>query len=736
MMDIPQDIFTKDDRLQLHQLRLLEWMDANSNKKDSPSDVGKAEQDKLGCEPIPEQWKLTRDISLYNWQQECVANWFKAGQRGTVKVVTGAGKTLLGLAIAELLQNRTEPQLRVAIVVPTVVLMHQWYDELLERGNLPARAIGRLGGGYKEDLEEDRRIIIAVLASARTQLAPLVSKSGHGARLLLIADECHRTGATLMSNIFETERAFSLGLSATPEREDDETDEDEGYNDSLLARELGPIIYDFTLAKALELGIIPPYTIRHYGLWLTQNERMKYDRLSRSITEAQSELRPLAPPGKTSGPGFFQWLRSNQGKDSDISGLAARLNSDMARRQELLRGAASRADAVEALLRAEFKCNPDGRAILFHESIADVMALYLRLQQAGFRAIAEHSRLPDSIREEGLDLFRKGIAQVIVSAKSLIEGFNVPAVDVGIIVASSGSIRQRIQSLGRVLRRHRGPRGEEKTSSMHILYARETVDDMIYAKADWEQATGVDQNIFYLWDLPDTPVEQPGPPRSPLSSDKEVDVSDLKPGDEYPGEYEGAEYSCDTMGNIHNEQGAYAKNPGDLPKRIMEVKGTAGRFRVTPTKRHVLVRIARLETWMTLYVTTLEESLDFSAPKKQASTPLEDIDTWVASAEPGMPYPFGSVPLKNMDLRFKAKRGGVICKPVSKGEVYARTTEHAHDPEKGRDTETLARAVLTLRNSGHNIAKLLINEQDHVLYREGGKLYFVSALKAGLEFSE
>ena len=736
MTDEQRAIFSEEQRLKLHQLRILEWMDTEQKKKVELTDSSQEEASDSGA-TVPKRWELTKSVSLYDWQKECIENWFKAGHRGTVKVVTGAGKTILGLAIAERIQNTVNKELRVAIVVPTVVLMHQWYDAILEHGNLPARAIARLGGGYKEDLKEDRRIIIAVLASARKQLATVVRSSRNGKRLLLIADECHRAGAALMSNIFETERAFSLGLSATPEREDDEAGPDStGYEDSLLAEQLGQIIYDFTLAQALALGIVPPFTIRHYGLQLTPSERSKYEQLSRSISDTQSELRPLAPLGKTSGPGFFQWLRSNQSRDSDASGLASRLISDISRRQALVQSIHARANAAEALLRAEFSCSPDGRAILFHESIAEVMALFLRLQQAGFRVIAEHSRLPDSVREEGLELFRKGIAQVIVSAKSLIEGFNVPAVDVGIIVASSGSIRQRIQSLGRVLRRHRGPSGEEKTSSMHILYAQDTVDEMIYAKTDWERATGVDQNIFYTWDVESSPVEQGNPPRSPLPSDEDVDATTLKPGDDYLGEYEGAEFSCDMKGNIQHESGIFAKNPGTLPETIISVKGSAGRFRITPSKRHVLVRVSRQDDWATLYVRTLEEPLDFSVEQPLKSIDTESVAEWIAGAQPGTRYPFEAIPISEDGLRFKAKRGGVICKRVSGGEVYARTGDRASDPGKGQDAAALISVLLAFRNVGVSVSQLLVNEKDHVLYREGGKLFFVYALKSGLEFPE
>src|SRR5205085_4971027 len=119
----------------------------------------------------------------------------------------------------------------------------------------------------------------------------------------------------------------------------------------------------------------------------------------------------------------------------------------------------------------------------------EIKDLFARLYQCHLPAIMEHSELARSVRETGLELFRKGIARIIVSARSLIEGFNVPAVDVGIIVASSRSVRQRIQSLGRMLRRHRGPNGEEKTSCIYVIYARDTVDDAIYGKLDWDKTT-------------------------------------------------------------------------------------------------------------------------------------------------------------------------------------------------------------------------------------------------------
>jgi superfamily II DNA or RNA helicase len=71
---------------------------------------------------------LIQGIDPYPWQKECIRRWFDNKYRGTVKVVTGGGKTLLALAAIQQLQNTVQPDLYVVIVVPTIVLMHQWYD--------------------------------------------------------------------------------------------------------------------------------------------------------------------------------------------------------------------------------------------------------------------------------------------------------------------------------------------------------------------------------------------------------------------------------------------------------------------------------------------------------------------------------------------------------------------------------------------------------------------------------
>jgi superfamily II DNA or RNA helicase len=723
--------FGPKESLKLHQLRLLEWMTTTGSKRFGDESLEIPSDEKKQAASLPDLWNLTKGVEPYEWQKKCVAKWFENNGRGTVKVVTGGGKTLLAMSIAELLHNQYDKDLHLAIVVPTIVLMHQWYEAILEHSNLPKEAIGRLGGGYDEDFGEDRRILIAVLASASRRLPRIIEKARAGAHLLLIADECHRTGAKEMSQVFKSERKWSLGLSATPEREGDE---DSGYDESFLGKEIGPIIYEFNLAEAVREGLVPKFTINHYGLPMAAPERTRYESLSRAITDAMSKLRGYRE--SRSDGDFFSWARSiairNKG---EVGALAIRFISDTSKRRELLNHLESRGQAVQRLIENELAVNKDARIILFHESIDEVMYLYIRLLDLGYAVIAEHSELPGSVRETGLELFRKGTAQVIVSARSLIEGFNVPAVDVGIIVASSGSVRQRIQSLGRVLRRHRGASGEEKTSCIHVLYARESSEEQIYAKVDWDATTGVDRNLYFLWDPEGEPSEQDGPPRSPKPTDDQVDSDSLEPGCVYPGQYEGIELSCDSQNNIRNASDQYAKDTRDLAEAILKIKGSAGKFKVTPRRSYVLVRVPGQDDWETRFVTQLNSPLQFGSDDQSADADA-DTTTWHESAETGAPYPFSDLPIVENDLRFKRKGGGVISKKVRGGELFARLTNRAEDPVKGADAARVIAAVQDLQNRGKRVSKLEVNEAGHVMFREAGRLFFVCALEKGLEFPE
>jgi superfamily II DNA or RNA helicase len=670
-------------------------------------------------EAFPARWQLTQGVDLREWQSACVDQWMTGNGKGVIKVVTGAGKTVLALALAERLQNEREPDLRVVVVVPTVVLMEQWRSVLIGKSNLPPSAIGCLGGGNTDNFDDKICILVAVLNSAATKLPQIGKSLQHP--LLLVVDECHRSGARQMSKIYETPRSYSLGLSATPERDelpdpgDDEESETwvvEEFDESVLGRELGPILFELDYRGAIERGILSPFLLKHYGLPLDPLERSQYEKLSREITELRKSLQARVSGRAMDGGALVGWARRVAGRgNSALAEQASRYVRATGQRKLLVYHAKARAAAVKELVGKSIA--EGSKVVLFHESIAEVMQLFAQLALAGHQVVVEHSQLPDSLRQESIRLFRDGNAQVLISARSLIEGFDVPSADVGIVVASSSSVRQRIQTLGRILRKK--PGHEDRTAVLHVLYMADTTDEMIYGKEDWEKFTGAERNQYFVWDPlaeDSQPLPKDAPPRRPKPREGQIDWTSLHSGDEYPGDYEGFEFAADSQGNIRTSNGEMVANPQNVPSLISGLRGNFGRFRVTPERRAILLPVG-------------DGRLVFGG---FLAEPFE--------AHTAMPPPAPGGELIDLEVRSKAD-GPRIMLRITGGELYARRTDTATDPIRGRDAEKLAGALTSLQRAKNiQIRRIKLSPDLEVFAEIAGQRELICRLNSGLEFKD
>lgn len=719
---------TAFEELELQQLRQARfWFEkAGTNRSER-----KTEEERVSAR-LPDQWELTRGIVLHDWQKSCIDAWFSNHNRGIIKVVTGAGKTILALGIAERLQREAVPHLRVAIVVPTIVLLDQWYDEIVVRSNLPHDSVGRLGGGYNDSFGERTRVLICVLNSASTKLANEVNQSEVGDSLLLIVDECHRAGAAEMQRVFRTKRAYSLGLSATPERDDEPPVDSDGeasrseetpslaFEETILGRELGPVMFEMNYAEAIERGVLPPFKIIHYGLSLQAKERERYDRMSREISDLRSELEGHGRRGLD----LIRWCRS---KAAAGNPKAARLVGLTSERKRLLYGMSERGAAVEKILKTAISQNPDCKAILFHESINEVMAIFSALRRAGYKVVAEHSEFPDVMRAESLRLFRAGVARIIVSARSLIEGFNVPSADLGIVVAASASVRQRVQTLGRLLRKGLGANGLEKQAVLYVLYAHETVDELIYEKADWAKFVGADRNDYFVWRNVDEsePISRSEPPRAPQADEDAVDAAALKAGDVYPANPDqGKVYSMDTQGTVRDEDGALIRPNAQLKTILSGYKKSFGKFRVTPKNRFVVKLEKGQEGWHGLYLGQLETFLEVSDDGEgDASSSV--------NYSPGDTYPLGRVKGKSFSVLQRDRR--LVAQKTSSRVRFVVPADELHDADKQKSLRLIQQHLADAYVKGHRISKITVTGEGHVVYVFDGVAYFVGSAPEGAE---
>lgn len=663
----------------------------------------------------------TRGFELVDWQRDAVDAWctgtIDGSFRGTIEVVTGGGKSLIALQCAAR-AARVDPDLKLAIVVPTQALARQWIRNLETHTSLTHADIGLVGAGGRGDLSSSRAVV-AVLNSAADKL-PEMARANQP--LMLIVDECHRAGAPKFSRVLSTDAQYRLGLSATPDRDDlDDNGEPLRYDEQLVGRSLGGVVFRFDLKQARMAGWLPDYVLHHHAVSLLPDERTRYDALSRQVDEAGDEMRGLG--------GEFSRGRQLSRRPDALGEAARRWVSLTSQRKDLLYNAQERHRVARAIVDGLFRLDrtSDPRVILFHERVDKAIELRDDLAErlTTINVGVEHSKLNEKSRGAALAAFASGEAPILVSVKSLIEGIDVPDADTGISVASSASVRQRVQALGRVLRRSVDASGAPKKAQMHLIYVGDTVDDLIYGKTDWSDLTGADANRYWSWPGGATaPTELEGPPRSPRPTEDDAwaAVRDQAPPIDWPGEFVGQEYSVGTDGVVHNAFKGLIANPQGVGAAVARIRArSGGRFRVTPTHRLVLVWDAARQDPGPVVVARLTEPFRV-ADEVGAETTVE-----VSQLSPGSAYP-GPTNRDAGSFRISQRGGGQIERTVKGGRDVADVVGDGREASNGR---AVLEAWATLDRPTQ---KFFVNNLGHAWYEAGGSRLFLANVPGGFSW--
>lgn len=408
---------------------------------------------------------------LFPWQAECLNIWFQNKGRGIVNVVTGAGKTVLALgAIARLehsISSGPTSDLKIKIIVPKVFLANQWAQILQDDLGVYREDIGIYSGVHKDP--PHRKYMIYVVNSARYSLARhLLLDYNQGSTILLIADECHHYSSPENSRIFDYvdkipmvfahSRYYALGLSATPETA--------SYQEKLILA-LGPEIFQYGFAKALNDNIISSFSIFNLKLKFARYEEEQYLDLSDQLTVALEKLFYLCPfLLGLNRKRFFATLEqlAQISEDPRVTGLARSVLILASTRKDIVYRAESRISCVQNILT---RIRQDSKVLIFNERIEVAEAIYEQLQHLFPGQVGRyHSKMDEGIRKNILRQYQDSEIRILVSCRSLDEGLNVPATDVGIIASSTSTNRQRIQRLGRVLRHS----GKNHPACLYYLY--------------------------------------------------------------------------------------------------------------------------------------------------------------------------------------------------------------------------------------------------------------------------
>jgi superfamily II DNA or RNA helicase len=127
---------------------------------------------------------------------------------GIISVPCGYGKTVLALYLAAQMGKKT------LVIVHKEFLMNQWKERIEQF--LPDVKVGKI---QRNVINRDGcEIVIGLLQSISMIEYPDETFAGFG---LVIYDECHHLGAEVFSRaLMKTNTPFTLGLSATPNRQD------------------------------------------------------------------------------------------------------------------------------------------------------------------------------------------------------------------------------------------------------------------------------------------------------------------------------------------------------------------------------------------------------------------------------------------------------------------------------------------------------------------------------------
>lgn len=361
------------------------------------------------------------------YQTESVEQWRQNERCGVIVLPTGAGKTHAATMAIEMCGRQT------LVVVPTLDLMNQWYDLLVSTFNAE---IGLIGGGFFEV----GAITVTTYASAFRHQERLGNQFG-----LIIFDECHHLPSEGYKYAAEFAIApFRLGLSATPDRADGGED--------LLENLIGKTVYRLE-AQQLAGEFLADYTIEKVEVELSDDERKVYQTERQVYTDFRRKMN--LPYGQE---GWRMFLIHSAKSEDGRRAMKAYRNY-----KKIALGTESKIQVLQdLLLRHKYD-----KVLIFtaeNEMVYRISNDYL------IPAITHETNVKE--RKFWLDAFNKGDVLALATSKVLNEGVNIPDASVAIILSGSGSSREHIQRLGRILRKK-----DDKQAILYEVVTRDTTEE-------------------------------------------------------------------------------------------------------------------------------------------------------------------------------------------------------------------------------------------------------------------
>jgi superfamily II DNA or RNA helicase len=343
------------------------------------------------------------------YQAEALEAWKRARGRGVVVLPTGAGKSHVAMMAMDDKRRDT------LIVAPTLDLVRQWFDLLRHSFASP---VGVVGGGD----HNVQPITVTTYDSAYIHMESLGKRFG-----MVVFDEVHHLPGESYSMAARMCLApYRLGLSATPDRPDGRHE----LMDSLV----GPRVYEQDIV-GLAGEFLAAYDVERVDVDLSPEELEAYG-AARAIYREFIVSQGI----RLGGPnGWGEFIMR-----SSATAAGRRAFKAWHEQRRIAFAAPSKLDYLEHLL---------------HQHRADRTLVFTSNNDAAY-AIARRFLVPVithqtkvTERSQILRGFTEGRWRVVVTSRVLNEGVDVPEANVAVVVSGSGTVREHVQRLGRILRK-------------------------------------------------------------------------------------------------------------------------------------------------------------------------------------------------------------------------------------------------------------------------------------------
>src|SRR6516165_10187120 len=346
--------------------------------------------------------------SLRPDQEAAIMAWERAGGRGVIVKPTGTGKTEIALSII------ARHQVSALVVAPLRDLMYQWQRRIRQGLGFDA---GVLGDGRREVWP----ITVTTYDSAYIHMKEI----GNRFRLVVFDEAHHLPGPTLHESALDCLAPLRLGLTATPER----SDQRERWLDQLI----GPLVFREDIAEA-KGRTLADYSLVRVPIYLDAEEQDEFDRLSRRVRVYVAERRREEPD--------FKWADLTRLSRTDAE--ARQVLHAYRRKLALIQRSAEKLRVVEDILRL----HPDEPCVIFTASTRMALEVSARFL---IPALTAHSDKRE--RNAVLDAFARGTIRAIAACEVLNEGWDAPALKVGVVLGGEKGVKEAVQRIGRLLRR-------------------------------------------------------------------------------------------------------------------------------------------------------------------------------------------------------------------------------------------------------------------------------------------